>query len=164
MEQDFLQPARFHRYVQLIDGIQKCIHKLRIENAPGLGVKSVHVFWLHSLLSYPDGLTAAELAAKSMVDRSLISREIADLYRRGYVTLGEGGGDKRKNYNARIRLTEAGVDLARRIHALAMSVQEKIDVGISEEELISFYATLEKMHRNFLSITDESDTGNAERP
>ena len=154
MKQEALQPARFNRYVLLIDGIQKCIHKIRVEKAPDLGVKSVHVFWIHNLLEHPEGLTATELASKSMVDRSLISREIADLHRRGYVTLGEGSGGKRKNYNARIRLTEQGIALARRINEVAMAVQEQIDVGISEEELISFYATLEKMHRNFLSLTD----------
>ena len=126
MKQKVLQPARFNRYVLLIDGIQKCIHKLRVEKAPDLGVKSVHVFWIHNLLEHPEGLTATELASKSMVDRSLISREIADLHRRGYVTMGEGSGGKRKNYNARIRLTEQGIELARRINALALSVQRQI--------------------------------------
>ena len=74
-----LENVRFEKFTLLIDGIHKSISKLKIDTAPYLGVKSVHVFWVYELSLHPEGLTAAEIAAVRMVDRSLISREIAAL-------------------------------------------------------------------------------------
>ena len=138
----------------LIDGIHKCINKIKIDTAPYLGVKSVHVFWIYELDRHPDGLTSAEIAAVSMIDRSLVSREIAALEKGGYVVR-EGTGGKR-SYNARITLTDKGRELARTITRVVIDVQNSVNVGISGEELESFYSTLEKLYSNFsaLSLSD----------
>ena len=148
-----MKQKRFTKFILLVDGIQKCIHKLRVDRAADLGVKSVHVFWILYLLDSPKGLTATELAAKSMVDRSLVSREIAPLVRNGYIT--SDASTEKRAYNARFRLTEKGVALARRINDVAESVRADVDEDISEEELAAFYTTLEKMHRNFLAVVAE---------
>ena len=148
-----MKPKRFTHFILLTDGIQKCIHKLRVERAADLGIKSVHVFWILYLLDSPKGLTATELAAKSMVDRSLVSREIAPLVKDGYVTTDASTG--KRQYNAHFRLTEKGVDLARRINDVAEGIREDVDVGSTEEELASFYNTLEKMHANFTAVVAE---------
>ena len=150
-----MRPKRFTRFILLMDGIQKCIQKLRLDRAADLGVKSVHVFWILHLWDHPEGLSATELASKSMVDRSLVSREIVDLAKRGYVTLAASEG-KRK-YNSRITLTEQGVALARRINDVAENVRTDVNEGTTEEELTAFYITLEKMHRNFLAVADEAN-------
>jgi len=146
-----LESVRFEKFTLLIDGIHKCISKIKFDLAPNLGVKSVHVFWVYELLLHPEGLTAAEIAAVSMVDRSLVSREIETLKNNGYVKT-EGNGNKR-NYNVRITLTEKGRDLAERIKSEAIKVQEAADADITEEELVTFYATLEKLYTNFATIT-----------
>ena len=151
-----IQIQRFDRFIQLIEGIHKSVSKIKLSYSPHLGVKSVHLFWLYELLSYPEGLTAATLAAKNSVDRSLISREIEELRRGGYIEVGEGGGEKRKNYNSRIRLTEAGRALARTIASYAMAVQQAADAGVSEEELISFYRTLEKLNSNLCEVAEQT--------
>lgn len=149
-----MQTERFHQFVRLIDGIHKSVSKIKLLYSPTVGVKSVHLFWLYELLSYPDGLTAAALAARNNIDRSLISREIEELCKRGYVELGEGGGEKRKNYNSRIRLTEQGRALAGEIGAYAMAVQNAADAGVSEQELISMYQTLEKLSGNLSRMAE----------
>ena len=74
-----METVRFEKFTLLIDGIHKSINKIKFDTAPYLGVKSVHVFWIYELSFHSEGLTAAEIAAVSMVDRSLISREIAAL-------------------------------------------------------------------------------------
>ncbi len=150
-----MQMERFNRFVQLIDGVHKSVSKIKLSFAPLLGVKSVHVFWLYELLSYPQGLTAAALASKSKIDRSLISREIEELCERGYVSVMGGSGEKRKNYNSRICLTEQGKALARTIAEYAMAAQNAADVGISEEELVSFYRTLEKISANLADVAEQ---------
>jgi DNA-binding MarR family transcriptional regulator len=115
----------------------------------------VHLFWIYELMAHPDGLTAAALAAKNKVDRSLISREIEELRENGCVEFGEGGGEKRKNYNSRIRLTEKGWALGESITEVAMAVQNAADMGVSEEELVSFYRTLEKLNLNLATIAEQ---------
>lgn len=155
-----MQTERFHHFVQLIDGIHKSVSRIKLLYSPMLGVKSVHLFWLYELLSHPEGLTAAALASKNHVDRSLISREIEELCKGGYVEVGEGGGEKRKNYNSRIRLTERGRELASTIGSYAMAVQHAADAGVSEQELLSMYRTLEKLSSNLSHVAEA--TGSAQ--
>ena len=150
-----MEDIRFEKFTLLVEGIQKAIGKLKLDTAPYLGVKSVHVFWVWRLYLNPEGLTSAELAAKSMIDRSLVSREIAALKKDGYVEYAEGVGGK--NYNRRIILTESGRVLAERICRLAMQIQEGADAGITPEELEIFYTTLIKIHDNLVDITKERE-------
>ena len=155
-----MEAIRFERFISLIEGIHKSIGKIKFDTAPYLGIKSVHVFWIYELSLHPDGLTAAEIAAVSMVDRSLVSREIAALKKDGYVASEDTG--KKRNYNARITLTEKGKDLAEKITEEATRVQSMVDIGITEEELESFYSTLEKLYLNFASVTS-GDKGSAKK-
>ncbi len=150
------EPTRFEKLALLIDGIHKSINKMKIEAAPHLGVKAVHVFWVYELMIHNEGLTATELAAKSMIDRSLVSREIEILKRGGYVE-SESAGAKR-NYNSRIILTEKGKVLANKIVGYAKYVQDTVDEGISEEELALFYKTLSKLCDNFTRLSADFST------
>ncbi len=148
---------RFYLFTQLIDGVHKSIHKLKIDTAPYLGVKSVHIFWVYELYMHPEGLTSAELASRSMISRSLISREIESLQKDGYIQISENARGKRKNYNAQILLTDKGRELAQHIAREGMAVQTAVDQGISPEELANFYATLEKLHENLRTVAKERE-------
>ena len=150
-----MEAERFNQFVQLIESVHKSVNKIKLSIAPTLGVKSVHVFWLYELLSHPEGLTAATLANKSKIDRSLSSREVEDLRARGYIEVAAGGGEKRKNYNSRIRLTEQGRELAQTITGYAMAAQLAADSGVSEEELQAFYATLKKLSNNLSQLAEQ---------
>ena len=74
-----MELERFGKFTLLIDNISKAIHKIKIDTVPYLGIKSVHVFWIYNLYTHPEGLTATEIAANRQIDRSLVSREIAEL-------------------------------------------------------------------------------------
>lgn len=146
-----MESVRFEKFTLLIDGIHKSINRIKFDTAPYLGVKSVHVLWIYELSLHPKGLTAAEIAAASMVDRSLVSREIAALKKGGYVE-SEDNGNKR-GYNTRITLTDKGRELAEKITKEAIAVQSRVGNGITAEELESFYSTLEKLYANFASLS-----------
>lgn len=150
-----MEAERFNQFVQLIESVHKSVNKIKLSIAPTLGVKSVHVFWLYELLAHPEGLTAATLASKSKIDRSLISREVEELRAGGYIEVAIGGGEKRKNYNARIRLTEQGRELAQTITGYAMAAQLAADSGVSEEELQAFYTTLKKLSNNLSQLAEQ---------
>ena len=64
-----MELERFGKFTLLIDGIYKNIHKIKLNTAPYLGIKSVHVFWIYLLRKHPDGLTATELAAAALGDK-----------------------------------------------------------------------------------------------
>ena len=152
-----MEQVRFEKFTLLIDGIHKSIHNLKITIAPHLGVKGVHVLWVWELLKNPDGLTAAELAMRSMVNRSLVSREIEALREGGYVVLSLDGGNK---YNGKLRLTEKGRELAESIGGEVVRIQDAVDEGISKEELDAFYKTLEKLNDNFKKYNAENKEKN----
>lgn len=152
-----MEQVRFEKFTLLIDGIHKSIHNLKITIAPHLGVKGVHVLWVWELLKNPDGLTAAELAMRSMVNRSLVSREIEALTEGGYVVLALDGGNK---YNGKLRLTEKGRKLAESIGGEVMRIQNAVDEGIDKEELDAFYKTLEKLNSNFKKYNAENKEKN----
>ena len=146
---------RFYLFVLRINTISKYINKLKFDFAPQLGVKNVHIFWLYELYIHPEGLTASELATKAMISRSLISREIENLLENGYIRLQMNSTRKRINYNANITLTEKGVELAKNISKKGMEVQSRVNRGITDEELVIFYNTLEKLQNNLKEISEE---------
>lgn len=148
-----MEQERFMRFVHLIEGIHKNIQKFRVEYASLLGVKSVHIFWVHELLSHPEGLSAASLAASNHVDRSLISREVSALEAKGLITIARQG--EGRSYNSKLTLTESGVELAKRIKEIARSIQTLGGQDINEDDLESFYNILEKLHNNLEQICQE---------
>ncbi len=150
-----MENIRFVRFAMLLGGVQKSLQKIKWVNANEIGVKGVHVFWLYELKQHPEGRTASELAADSMVDRSLVSREINALKQRGYVCLDSSSNGKA--YNRKIRLTPSGEALAEQIGQIGVRLQEQADRDIAKEDLEIFYATLEKLYRNFLDIAEEPE-------
>jgi len=150
-----MEEVRFEKFALLIDAMQKCIQKFKTVIACRFGVKSVHVLWIYELLIHPDGLTSAELATKSNIDPSLISRELASLKRKGYITRETAEG--KRSYNSRITLTDSGRELASRISDLAVSIQRDVGFGIKPEELSVFYSVLERLHDNFTNHIKESE-------
>ena len=148
-----MEDIRFEKFALLIDGVQKCIQKYKTNIAHDLGVKSVHVLWIYELYIHPDGLTSAELAVKSNIDPSLISRELATLKRRGYITKETTPG--KRTYNARITLTDEGKTLGKRIYQNGLAVQSRVNDGVCRGDLETFYRVLERLHGNFNEFTSE---------
>ena len=150
-----MEDIRFEKFALLIDGVQKCIQKFKMTIAPALGVKGVHVLWIYELFIHPEGLTSAELAIKSNIDPSLISRELASLKRKGYISREATPG--KRNYNSRITLTDEGKALANQIQTMALTVQERVNAGVSTEDLKVFYSVLERLHDNLDKFIEEND-------
>ena len=150
-----MEEIRFEKFALLIDGVQKSIQRFKTNIAPVLGVKSVHVLWIYELFIHPEGLTSAELAVKSNIDPSLVSRELASLKRRGYITREVTSG--KRNYNSRIMLTDSGRELAKRIYTTALEIQKSVSAGCTAEELKVFYAVLERLHENLNGLMKETE-------
>ena len=148
------QTERFEAFILLIDAIHKSINKIKTDIVPGSSIKSVHTLWLYELLQNPDGLTATEIAAKSKIDRSLVSREIRTLEKDGFIVADTSLS--KRGYNAIITLTEKGKMLAEEISRAALSVQERVSEDVSREELSVFYSVLEKLYVNIVFIAEKT--------
>ena len=150
-----MESERFRKFVLLVEGIHKSVQKIKYNKAPDFGVKGVHTLWFYELLCAPEGMTASELATKSMIDRSLISREIEPLKAKGYITAEAASG--KRSYNTKIKLTEKGKEVAREIGNIAIAIQAKAALGLDGEELDRFYGTLEKLYNNLSRIAEEGN-------
>ena len=151
------QIDRFATFILLIDAIHKDINKIKTDIAPGCAIKSVHTMWLYELLRNPDGLTATEIATKTMIDRSLVSREISALMRGGYVMCASSSG--KRNYNSVITLTEKGKEIAQTIAQSALRIQNDVSYNVSADELYVFYSVLERLYNNIEGISNKISAG-----
>lgn len=147
------QVDRFETFILFIDAIHKSINKLKTDIAPQSPIKSVHTMWLYELLRNPEGLTATEIASKTMIDRSLVSREISALMREGLVN--SASTDKKRNYNSPITLTEKGRELAEHIATAALKIQNAVSANIDKDELSVFYTVLERIYNNIDDISNK---------
>lgn len=148
-----MEIERFEQFNSLVSGIYRDIQKLKNKWADPLGMKSVHIFWVYLLKKHPEGLTASELSRYNQSNRSLISREIQELIDLGYVVQ---EGKNSRNYGKKFNLTQSGHKVAEQISGAALMIQNQVNSGIPEADLIIFYRTFEILMNNFHRITEQS--------
>lgn len=146
---------RFESFILLIDAIHKSINKIKTDIVSSGEIKSVHTMWLYELFRNPKGLTATEIANKTMIDRSLVSREITSLIKAGLVKSDSATG--KRNYNSVITLTESGKAAAEEIANAALKAQNEVSRDVEADELSIFYSVLERLYRNISNIANKTE-------
>ena len=142
-----LEQERFEEFSALISSVHGNIQKLKTRYTTQLDLKAVHVFWLYLLRTHPEGLSASELAAAGQSNRSLVSREIDELFDKGIIYTQDNGNKRR--YGWKLMLTSKGKQLADVISAVVTDIQNSVSRNISEEDLICFYQTLRILANGF---------------
>ena len=145
-----LEQERFEEFSSLISSIHGSIQKLKARYTAQLGLKAVHVFWLYLLRSHPEGMSASELAAAVQANRSLVSRELDDLFAKDIIFT-QNNGEKRR-YGWKLMLTEKGNRLADIISDVVSDIQKTVSSNISAEDLIVFYRTLRVLADSFTDL------------
>lgn len=148
------EQIRFEEFSTLISCIHNTIQKIKTRYTMQLGLKAVHVFWIYLLRTHPEGLSASELAAAGNSNRSLVSREINELFDKGLVFTHSESGKRR--YGWKLMLTKKGQELADVIAAVVTDIQNTVSQNIPESELISFYRTLETLAKGFEELEKNS--------
>ena len=148
-----MDAERFEQFNTLISGIYRDIQKLKTKRTMPLGMKSVHIFWVYLLKNHPEGLSASELSQYSQSNRSLVSREIQELIDLGYVNVHQSAPKRR--YGQKLRLTPLGEDAAKRISDATLEIQNKVNAGIPEADLIVLYRTLGILMENFHQLAEQ---------
>lgn len=148
-----MEAERFEQFSSLISGIYRDIQKLKTKWTEPLGMKAVHIFWVYLLKNHPDGLTASELSRHSQSNRSLVSREIQELIDLGYVRA--VASTRARRYGQKLMLTESGRKVANQISEVSLNIQNEVNAGIPEEDLIVLYRTLGILMQNFHHLTEQ---------
>lgn len=144
---------RFNTLMLSVESIRKSIGRIKNRIVSDAKLKSVHALWIYKLYGNSEGLTASELASKSGVDRSLVSRELNALVEGGFIIAEALTG--RRNYNFRITLTDKGRLLAEDMIRVAIEIQNYVSSDISREELLVFYSVLERIENKLENVDDK---------
>lgn len=132
----------FENFTITVLKLNKLVNKIKAHEMREYGLKAIHVMCIYYLKENENGLTAAELSKLTLEDKAAISRGLALLRDKGYVTY-----DANK-YNAEIRLSEAGEKLADYISEKSEKAVNAGSVVFSEEERVAFYQALQNIAKN----------------
>jgi len=146
---------RFETFIGLVSQIYKSIQKIKGIEMMEQGLRANHTMCLYNLSQHPEGLTAAELSVLCDEDKAAISRTLAELAERGYVSCEMPVG--RKKYRTKLFLTEKGDGAARFIAEKAESILEKGGEGLTPEQRESLYASLALISANLQSLQSAND-------
>lgn len=144
---------RFESFVNGITVCYKYIQKIKSTEMTEFGLKGTHAMCVYYLDRYGDGLTAAQLSSLCEEDKAAISRTLADLEEKGYITL--CSSENKKKYRSLITLTEKGKELAQNVNQLIDQWVGFGGDGLSDEEREAFYYALDVIACNLGSKIKE---------
>lgn len=129
---------RFETFTVLINRISRNIRKIKNQEMAEYNLRAVHISCLYYLYLF-DSLTATELCEKCEEDKATISRAVDYLEKNDYLIC-ESKSIKR--YKSPICLTEKGKEVGEKIAKKIDGVLAQISGGLTEEERIAFYKSL----------------------
>ena len=145
---------QYDDFVHYINTIFKDIQKLKTFDEKNLGLKSSQVMCLFYLGQSEGGLTSSELCEKCKEDKAAVSRNLAYLTERGYVTV---QGDDSQKYKLRNVLTDDGMEAYIKLEDVMDGARDLFSKGISAREMARFYKTLDKLNANLEKFFNEKE-------
>ena len=144
---------RFETFTVMITKMNRNIKRIKTEEMTEYGLKSTHVSILYYLYR-EHSLTAKELCTLCDEDKASISRALDYLESSGYVT---SDTTQKKKYNTSIVLTDSGKDIG---NVIATKIDKVLDIasdGLSEEDRVVLYRSLDVINKNIQNICESYD-------
>ena len=135
---------RFETFTVLLNRINRNIRKIKNEEMKNYELRSSHVSCLYYLYISKE-LTSKDLCERCEEDKATISRSLDYLEKHGYLIC---KSESKKRYNAPFTLTEKGERAGKRIAEKITAVLCEISTGISNEDRIIFYRSLNVISEN----------------
>ena len=132
----------FENFTITILKLNKLVQKIKNFEMQEYGLKTIHVMCVYYLNLHSEGLTASELTKLTLEDKGAISRALKVLQEKGYVTY------DMNRYNADIRLTNDGKQLATIICKKADAAVSAGSYDFTDEQRNSFYIELKTIADN----------------
>ena len=135
---------RYEIFTILLNRISRNIRKIKNEEMADYDLRSGHISCLYYLYITED-LTSKDLCERCEEDKATISRSLDYLEKNGYLVC---KSDSKKRYNATFELTELGLAAGKRIADKINAVLDEMSVGISDEDRMVFYRSLNIISEN----------------
>ena len=134
---------RFIRFSHATESVLKAITRYKNECLSRYGLCGMHLMTMICLFrSGEEGLTPGDLSRICAVDRAFVSRTTGELKRLGYLTV-DGG-----RYNAKVSLSKRGAAVTAEIYRMLNDAVARITDGVSDGEVETFYAVLDRFGKN----------------
>lgn len=149
-----LSVEKYIRFNLIISSLEKSLQKYKNSNMTEYDLRSTHILCLISLKN-SKGLTAAELIDTCSVNKALISRITADLFKRGYIEYTPDSADKK--YKKRMVLTDEGRAVTDDIERKINRAVDFVSGTIPDEKLETFYEVLTTIETNITSLAKQNN-------
>ena len=143
---------RFARFSLAVSEIDRCWHKLAVEEMAKYDLNSPHAVYLNTLYQYPEGITAAKLGELCCKNKADVSRMVTILEKKGLVRKEAVGGNL---YRAKLLLTDDGKLAAEHVQGRAALAVELAGSGMTDAERETFYRCLEQITANLQTLSKE---------
>ncbi len=144
--------TRFEEFTSSISQAYKYIIKIKSHEMVEYGLKASNVTCLFFLGKHADGLTAGELCELCMEDKAAVSKSVAVLKEKGFVTQ-----DEEKKYKAKYVITPEGKKVFDEISLIIKNIVENVGNGLTDNEREIFYKALIMIVKNLGNICDEME-------
>lgn len=141
---------RFARFSLAIFEISRCWHRLAAEEMAAYGLKGAHAIYLTAMYRSGGGVTGPQLCELCGRDKSDVSRTVAILQEKGFVTK---EGVNQSLYRGLLKLTAQGRAAAEQVCRRASLAVELAGGDLSEEERTCFYRALESIAAHLRDIS-----------
>jgi DNA-binding MarR family transcriptional regulator len=142
---------RFDSFTYLISSLSRYIKRIKTEEMAEFNLKGPHVSCIYYIYRQ-NSLTAKELCVLCGEDKGAISRSLEYLEKNGFISCGADGG---KRYKAPLSLTEKGEQTAKRICQIIDDVLALSADGITDEERLITYKSLEIINKNLAKYCEK---------
>jgi DNA-binding MarR family transcriptional regulator len=141
--------TRFEQFTVSIFRITHYWNRIATEEMREHGLKGTYAFYLLTLYTAKDSITAAQLCEMTQRDKADVSRAVALFQEKGFV---EAYGENR--YRAPIKLTQEGKRIAAKIRKKADSALQTAGEGLSDEMRRNMYEALDIISANLKEMCD----------
>ena len=144
--------SRFEYFSASISCIYRYIQRIERMEMEKYGLKGPHAQCLLAMSRFPEGITASRLCEICDKDKAAVSRMVAELEDKGMVRRNTPNGNR---YRARLQLTELGEAAAGHVEQRAQLAVEEAGTGMTEQQRVNLYATLDLIAGNLQTICAE---------
>ena len=135
---------RFLKFNAHLNDAQKSISRIKQKKMEHYGLGGAHVLCLCQLVEHPKGLTKTELVKRCGVDKAQISRVIAEILEKNYVSVANPHASYRQKYT----LTDEGENIAKEIKKIILDINSFVSESIPQKDIEIFYNTFSTICEN----------------
>ena len=141
--------GRYEKMSASVSALSTCIQKIESEQMTKYGLRGSCAQYLACMLKYEEGITLSKLSELCAKDKAAVSRSVAELESKGFVSRVAANG---KLYRASITLTRKGKDVAEYVKNRASTAVELAGKGLTDDERKVLYYALDLIAENLSDI------------